>query len=40
MEARRGIDIELIALGVAQPGDAPDGFADALRRLFGNATDL
>ena len=39
-EARRGIDIKLITLGVAQPGESPGTFADALRRLSGDATYL
>jgi len=39
-EARRGIDIKTITLGVAQPGEAPGTFADALRRLSGDATYL
>jgi predicted AAA+ superfamily ATPase len=39
-EVRRGIDIKLITLGVAQPGEAPGTFADALRRLSGDATYL
>jgi hypothetical protein len=39
-EARRGIDIKLITLGVAQPGEAPGTFADALRRLSSDATYL
>jgi predicted AAA+ superfamily ATPase len=39
-ETRRGIDIKLITLGVAQPGEAPGTFADALRRLSGEATYL
>ncbi len=39
-EARRGIDIKLITLGVAQPGEAPGTFGDALRRLSGDATYL
>jgi len=39
-EARRGIDVKLITLGVAQPGEAPGTFADALRRLSGDATYL
>ncbi|MGK2886688.1 MAG: DUF499 domain-containing protein [Rhodococcus sp. (in: high G+C Gram-positive bacteria)] len=39
-EARRGIDIKLITLGVAQPGEAPGTFTDALRRLSGDATYL
>jgi predicted AAA+ superfamily ATPase len=39
-EARRGIDLKLITLGVAQPGEAPGTFADALRRLSGEATYL
>lgn len=39
-EARRGIDIKSITLGVAQPGEAPGTFADSLRRLSGEATYL
>jgi|HubBroStandDraft_6_1064221.scaffolds.fasta_scaffold00021_32 predicted AAA+ superfamily ATPase len=39
-ETRRGIDLKLITLGVAQPGEAPGTFADALRRLSGEATFL
>jgi len=39
-EARRGIDLKLVTLGVAQPGEAPGTFADALRRLSGDATYL
>jgi predicted AAA+ superfamily ATPase len=39
-ETRRGIDLKLITLGVAQPGEAPGTFADALRRLSGDATYL
>jgi hypothetical protein len=39
-EARRGIDLKLITLGVAQPGEAPGTFADALRRLSSEATYL
>jgi len=39
-ESRRGIDVKLITLGVAQPGEAPGTFADALRRLSGDATYL
>jgi predicted AAA+ superfamily ATPase len=39
-ETRRGIDIKSITLGVAQPGEAPGTFADALRRLSGDATYL
>jgi predicted AAA+ superfamily ATPase len=39
-EDRRGIDIKTITLGVAQPGEAPGTFADALRRLSGDATYL
>lgn len=39
-DARNGIDIKLITLGVAQPGEAPGTFADALRRLSGDATYL
>jgi predicted AAA+ superfamily ATPase len=39
-EDRRGIDIKTITLGVAQPSEAPGTFADALRRLSGDATYL
>lgn len=39
-ETRRGIDLKLVTLGVAQPGEAPGTFADALRRLSGDATYL
>ena len=39
-EALTRIDIKLITLGVAQPGEAPGTFADALRRLSGDATYL
>ncbi len=39
-EARRGIDLKLITLGVVQPGEAPGTFSDALRRLSGEATYL
>jgi predicted AAA+ superfamily ATPase len=39
-ESRRGIDLKLITLGVAQPGESPGTFADALRRLSSEATYL
>ncbi len=39
-EGHRGIDLKLITLGVAQPGEAPGTFADALRRLSSDATYL
>ncbi len=39
-EVHRGIDLKMITLGVAQPGEAPGTFADALRRLSGDATYL
>ena len=39
-EARRGIDVKLITLGVTQPGENPGTFNDALRRLSGEATYL
>ncbi len=39
-ESRRGIDIKHITLGVAQPGESPGTFADAMRRLSGSATYL
>ncbi len=39
-ESRRGIDIKHITLGVTQPGEQPGRFADAMRRLSGEATYL
>lgn len=39
-EGHRGIDLKVVTLGVAQPGEAPGTFADALRRLSGEATYL
>jgi predicted AAA+ superfamily ATPase len=39
-EARRGIDLKVVTLGVAQPGEAPGAFSDALRRLSSEATYL
>ena len=39
-ESQRGIDLKVITLGVAQPGEAPGTFSDALRRLSGDATYL
>ncbi len=39
-EARQGIDVKLVSLGIAQPGESPGTFADALRRLSGEATYL
>jgi len=38
--SRRGIDDRSIALGCAQPGEAPATFGDALRRLTDRATYL
>ena len=37
-EGTNGVDLKTITLGVAQPGEAPGTFADALRRLSSDAT--
>ena len=39
-DGRRGVDLKSVVLGCAQPGESPDQFADALRRLSGEATHL
>lgn len=37
-EGTNGVDVKTITLGVAQPGEAPGTFGDALRRLSNDAT--
>jgi hypothetical protein len=39
-EGANGIDLKSVMLGVAQPGEAPGTFSDALRRLSNDATYL
>ena len=39
-DANRGVDIKSVVLGCAQPGEPPGQFADALKRLSGDATHL
>ncbi len=39
-EGRQGVDIKSVVLGCAQPGESPQQFADALRRLSGESTHL
>ena len=39
-EGTNGIDLKTITLGVAQPGESPGTFNDALRRLSNDATYL
>jgi hypothetical protein len=39
-EGRKGIDVKRVVLGATQPGEPPGVFADALRRLSGDATYL
>ena len=39
-DGRRGVDLKSVVLGCAQPGESPGQFADALRRLSGEATHL
>ncbi len=39
-DGRRGVDLKSVVLGCAQPGESSDQFADALRRLSGEATHL
>ena len=39
-EGTSGVDLKTINLGVAQPGESPGTFADALRRLSNDATYL
>ena len=39
-DAKRGVDLKSVVLGCTQPGEPPGQFADALRRLSGEATHL
>lgn len=39
-DSNRGVDIKSVVLGCAQPGEPPAQFADALKRLSGDATHL
>ena len=39
-DGRRGVDLKSVVLGCAQPGESAGQFADALRRLSGEATHL
>ena len=39
-DARRGVDLKSVVLGCVQPGEPPGQFADALKRLSGEATHL
>ena len=39
-DGRRGVALKSVVLGCAQPGESPGQFADALRRLSGEATHL
>ncbi|MCY4258519.1 MAG: DUF499 domain-containing protein [bacterium] len=39
-DGKRGVDLKSVVLGCAQPGEAIGQFADALRRLSGEATHL
>ena len=39
-DGRRGVDEKSIVLGCTQPGESPRQFADALKRLSGEATHL
>ena len=39
-DGKRGVDLKSVVLGCAQPGESPQQFADALRRLSGEATHL
>ncbi len=39
-DGRRGVDVKSVVLGCAQPGEPRGQFADALRRLSGEATHL
>ena len=39
-DTKRGVDLKSVVLGCAQPGESPQQFADALRRLSGEATHL
>lgn len=39
-DGSRGVDIKSVVLGCCQPGEKPTQFADALKRLSGQATHL
>ena len=39
-DGKQGVDLKSVVLGCAQPGEPPQQFADALRRLSGQATHL
>ena len=39
-DGKQGVDLKSVVLGCAQPGESPQQFADALRRLSGKATHL
>jgi predicted AAA+ superfamily ATPase len=39
-DGSRGLDIKSVVLGCVQPGESPAQFADALKRLSGQATHL
>ena len=39
-DAKRGVDLRSVVLGCTQPGESPGQFADALKRLSGEATHL
>ena len=39
-DAKRGVDLKSVVLGCVQPGEPPGQFADALKRLSGEATHL
>ncbi len=39
-DAKRGVDLKSVVLGCVQPGESPGQFADALKRLSGEATHL
>ena len=39
-DGKQGVDLKSVVLGCAQPGEPPQQFADALRRLSGTATHL
>jgi len=39
-DAKRGVDLRSVVLGCVQPGEPPGQFADALKRLSGEATHL
>ncbi len=39
-DGKQGVDLKSVVLGCAQPGESPQQFADALRRLSNKATHL